>query len=55
MRIIFDFKAQAHEGYRIYEIEIDPVKGERIGKLRQINPSPQGHRRTCTRNQISYQ
>ena len=39
-RIIFDFKAQAQEGYRIYEIGIDPTRGVRIGKLRQITFRP---------------
>ncbi|MDP6633279.1 MAG: hypothetical protein QGG42_00090 [Phycisphaerae bacterium] len=39
-RIIFDFKADPQEGYRIYEIDIDPVKGVRTGKLRQITFPP---------------
>jgi len=43
-RIIFDFKAEAQEGYRIYEIDIDPAKGARTGKLRQITFPPENEK-----------
>ncbi len=34
--IVFAWKAEAQTGYRLYEIEIDPQTGERIGELKQL-------------------
>jgi hypothetical protein len=34
--IVFAWKKAFWEGYRIYEIEIDPQSGNRIGKLKQL-------------------
>ncbi len=35
-RIVFAWKCDAQQGYRLYEIEIDPVSGERRGELKQL-------------------
>ena len=35
-KIVFAWKKSAQQGYRIYEIQIDPKSGKRIGTLRQI-------------------
>ena len=43
-RIIFDWKGHAQEGYRIYEIGIDPATGERTGKLRQLTFPPKNEK-----------
>ncbi|MDP6523091.1 MAG: hypothetical protein QGI24_08060 [Kiritimatiellia bacterium] len=34
--IVFSWKPEHQKGYRIYEIEIDPVTGARKGKLKQL-------------------
>jgi hypothetical protein len=39
-RIAFGWKCDAQEGYRIYEIGIDPATGTRTGKLRQVTFPP---------------
>ena len=35
-RVVFEWKCAAQQGYRIYEIELDPTTGRRRGKLRQL-------------------
>ncbi len=34
--VVFAWKRSKEEGYRLYEIGIDPESGERVGKLRQV-------------------
>jgi len=35
-RIVFAWKGNAQQGYRIYEVSVDPVTGQRAGELRQL-------------------
>jgi len=39
-KIVFDWKKAPREGFRIYEIDIDPVKGVRTGGPRQLTRPP---------------
>ena len=39
-KIVFDWKKEPKEGFRIYEIEIDPDRGKRIGAVRQLTFRP---------------
>ncbi len=39
-KIVFAWKAEMANGYRLYEIDIDPATGERAGVLRQLTSPP---------------
>jgi len=39
-KVVFDWKRSPKEGFRIYEIDIDPEKGIRTGKPRQLSFPP---------------
>ncbi|MDP6523269.1 MAG: hypothetical protein QGH15_03515 [Kiritimatiellia bacterium] len=39
-KIVFDWKKEPREGFRIYEIDIEPKKGVAVGKPRQILARP---------------
>ncbi len=39
-KIVFDWKAAPREGFRIYEIDIDPTTGARASKPRQLTRPP---------------
>ena len=39
-KIVFDWKKEPREGFRIYEIDIDPKKAVAVGKPRQITFRP---------------
>ena len=39
-RIVFDWKQGEAKGFRIYEIDIDPKTGSRLGKVRQLTSPP---------------
>ena len=39
-KIVFDWKKEPREGFRIYEIAIDPATGQRAGDPRQITRPP---------------
>ncbi len=39
-KIIFDWKKAPREGFRLYEIDIDPATGARHGKVRQLTFPP---------------
>ena len=39
-KIVFDWKEKEGVGFRLFEIDIDPVTGERIGEIRQLTFPP---------------
>jgi hypothetical protein len=39
-RIVFDWKRAPREGFRLFEIEIDPLRGARVGPARQLTFPP---------------
>lgn len=40
-RIVFDWKASPREGFRLYEIDVDPARGTRTGGPRQLTYPPE--------------
>ncbi len=39
-KVVFDWKKARREGFRIFEIDIDPQTGRRLGKVRQLTFPP---------------
>jgi hypothetical protein len=52
--IVFAWKRGQNEGYRIYEIAIEPVSGRRVGELRQVTFPQENEEALVTRYRKGY-
>lgn len=52
--IVFEWKKSPNEGYRIYEIGIEPATGKRTGQLRQITFPPDNEAKLIARYKKGY-
>ena len=53
-RVVFDWKKSPREGFRLYEIAIDPATGRRKGKVRQLTFPPADEQQRIKRYDNSF-
>ena len=53
-RIVFAWKAEREEGFRIYEVPIDPKTGKRTGNVRQVLAAPHNEKDIQKKYRVGY-
>ncbi|MBT3198825.1 MAG: hypothetical protein HN350_02820 [Phycisphaerales bacterium] len=53
-KVVFAWKKEKEEGFRIYEVPIDPKTGKRTGKVRQVLQAPANEKEIQEKYRVGY-